>query len=336
MNLFRRKLNERIKKIVYEQEDPATRLEKSWRELCIDCPPHKIGHTLPKTWLEAAEKVWEAEKKQKDPDSPLRILFVSGSSRDEDTCPQEPSKTEQLLGKAAAKLNEERPEIEIDWIDLGDMTAAKKPIIYPCKGCFSTASAHCIWPCNCYPNADLGQEPDWMNEIYEQFVAAHGIVMGTPVKWYKPDSVMCLLMDRLVCADGGNPDPYTINWKDREKSRALELSGDYKFVKHLAGRAIGFVVHGDIAGESMVLSSLKLTFEWMGLEVAGPFANGEFRIVPEDGSYANNQEALDPDKNPKIECIDKEIDTVVESVVKKAEMLRTDYTPPIIPMECMH
>ena len=38
-------------------------------------------------------------------------------------------------------------------------------------------------------------------------VAAHGILIVTPVQWYLVSSPVKLMMDRLVCADGGNPDP---------------------------------------------------------------------------------------------------------------------------------
>ena len=65
----------------------------------------------------------------------------------------------------------------------------------------------CHWPCSCYPNHALGQVDDWMNEIYQRWVAAHGVVIVTPVYWYQAPSVLKLMIDRLVCADGGNPDP---------------------------------------------------------------------------------------------------------------------------------
>ena len=45
--------------------------------------------------------------------------------------------------------------------------------------------ALCHWPCSCYPNYSLGQVQDWMNEIYPIWVAAHGIMIITPVNWYQ-------------------------------------------------------------------------------------------------------------------------------------------------------
>jgi hypothetical protein len=37
--------------------------------------------------------------------------------------------------------------------------------------------------------------------------------------------VLKLMIDRLVCADGGNPDPTTTHGKKPEEAKALELQG---------------------------------------------------------------------------------------------------------------
>ena len=62
---------------------------------------------------------------------------------------------------------------------------------------------------SCYPNHSLGQVNDWMNEIYERFAACHGVVIVTPVYWYQSPGALKLMIDRLVCADGGNADEST-------------------------------------------------------------------------------------------------------------------------------
>ncbi len=105
----------------------------------------------------------------------------------------------------------------------------------------------CHWPCSCYPNHALGQVNDWMNEIYPRWSAAHGIIIVTPVYWYQVPSALKLMIDRLVCADGGNGDPTSTDGKDAEKAKTIELAG-WPYPKHLAGRAYGLVVHGDVAG----------------------------------------------------------------------------------------
>ena len=55
------------------------------------------------------------------------------------------------------------------------------------------------------------------------------------------------MMDRPVCADGGNPDPTLTGGKNPAKAKAVELQG-WPYPKHLAGRTYGVVVHGDVAG----------------------------------------------------------------------------------------
>jgi hypothetical protein len=52
------------------------------------------------------------------------------------------------------------------------------------------------------------------------------------------------MIDRLVCADGGNPDPTSTKGKDPKKTKELELAG-WPYPQHLAGRAYGVIVHGD-------------------------------------------------------------------------------------------
>ncbi len=105
----------------------------------------------------------------------------------------------------------------------------------------------CHWPCSCYPNYSLGQTQDWMNEIYPMWVAAHGVMIITPVHWYQVSSPLKLMMDRLVCADGGNPDPTADEGKNAKLAKEIELKG-WSYPRHLDGRAFSVVVHGDVEG----------------------------------------------------------------------------------------
>ena len=108
-----------------------------------------------------------------------------------------------LFGKSVPEQN----GFDVEVLDLSRLASEYGRNIHPCKACFSTAAALCHWPCSCYPNHSLGQTQDWMNEIYPMWVAAHGVMIVTPVNWYHVTSSLKLMMDRLVCADGGNPDP---------------------------------------------------------------------------------------------------------------------------------
>ena len=86
-----------------------------------------------------------------------------------------------------------------------------------------------------------------MNDIYPMWVAAHGVMIVTPVNWYQVSSPLKLMMDRLVCADGGNPDPTLTQGKDAQKAKELELAG-WDYPRHLEGRLFSVVVHGDVEG----------------------------------------------------------------------------------------
>ena len=74
-----------------------------------------------------------------------------------------------------------------------------------------------------------------------------------------------LMIDRLVCADGGNPDPTSTHGKKPEEAKALELEG-WGYPKHLDGRAYGVVVHGDVAGIESVRRNLCDWLDWMMVE----------------------------------------------------------------------
>ncbi|HEY9446234.1 MAG TPA: flavodoxin family protein, partial [Burkholderiales bacterium] len=208
-------------------------------------------------WRATHDKVRAAEAKQKDAASKSRVLLVVGASRNDGTCPGEMSKTFRLTQLAREVV--EVADVEADVLDLSHLASDYKRRIYPCKACVSTAMPLCHWPCSCYPNQALGQTGDWMAEVYERWVLAHGVLLLTPVYWYQVASPMKLMMDRLVCADGGNPDLSSTSGKDAEKAKALELAG-WSYPKHLAGRAYELVVHGDVAGIETVRHALS---DWL-------------------------------------------------------------------------
>ena len=166
----------------------------------------------------------------------------------------------------------------------------------------------CHWPCSCYPNHSLGQTGDWMAEIYERWTAAHGVVILTPVYWYQVPSTLKLMIDRLVCADGGNPDPTSTSGKNVTKAKALELGG-WPYPKHLAGRVYGLVVHGDVAGIEGVRHALSDWLDWMGLIDAGPKARLD-RYIGYYEPYATSHDALDRDRD-----VQEEVRNVARAVV---------------------
>jgi multimeric flavodoxin WrbA len=205
---------------------------------------------LPVEWLETRNDIREAQKRQADPASPSRILIVSGATRSEHTCPGEVSKTRRLAVHAA-KTIEAQAGFEVDLLELSHLADEPWKVIHPCKACVSTSMPLCHWPCSCYPNHAMGQTNDWMAELYPRWVAAHGVFVLCPVHWYQAPASLKLMMDRLVCADGGNPDPTTTRGKDPAAAKALELAG-WPYPRHLAGRAFAVVAHGDSQGHEAV------------------------------------------------------------------------------------
>ena len=242
-------------------------------------------------WRETRDNISAADARRRDPATPSRVLVVCGSSRNDGTCPGEISKTYRLTQAVCDQLRAD--SIEADLLDLSLVTSDPMRHIHPCKGCVSTAMPLCHWPCSCYPNYATRQINDWMAEIYERWSAAHGVILLTPVYWYQAPSPLKLMIDRLVCADGGNPDPTRTSGKNAEKAKKLELAG-WDYPKHLAGRVYGLVVHGDVAGIESSRRALSDWLDWMGLIDAG-FASRLDRYVGYFESYATSHEALDAD-----------------------------------------
>lgn len=243
-------------------------------------------------WIAAREAIRDAEHQHADPALPARILLISGSSRSEHTCPGEMSKSYRLM-ETAREVFAAAAGIETDVLDLSRLASEYGRHIHPCKACFSTAPALCHWPCSCYPNYSLGQVQDWMNEIYPLWVAAHGVMIVTPVNWYQVSSPVKLMMDRLVCADGGNPDPTLTRGKDAKRAKEIEMAG-WDYPRHLAGRHFAVVVHGDVEGVEGVRRSLSDWLTYMHLVPAGPLAEVD-RYIGYWEPYATSHAALDAD-----------------------------------------
>jgi multimeric flavodoxin WrbA len=131
-----------------------------------------------------------------------------------------------------------------------------------------------------------------MNEIYAMWVAAHGIMIVTPVHWYQAPTVLKAMIDRLVCADGGNPDPSSTHGKHADEAKALE--DGWAYPRHLAGRVFSVVVHGDTAGAENVRRSIADWLKDMQLRPAGAMALLD-RFIGYYGLYSTSHEALDAD-----------------------------------------
>ena len=270
-------------------------------------------YELSDEWRETRERLQRAQARQSDPASPSRVLLICGSTRNDGTCPGEMSKSFRLTGLAQQVL--QSAGLQTDLLDLSLLASDYQRRIHPCKACVSTAMPLCHWPCSCYPNHALGQTGDWMAEIYERWTAAHGVLLVTPVNWYGPSSSLKLMIDRLVCADGGNPDMTSTAGKNAQKAKELELRG-WSYPKHLAGRMYGLVVHGDVAGVGEVRHALSDWLDWMGLIDAGAQAQLD-RYIGYYEPYATSHDALDRD-----EAVQEEVRNVARALAAGVAALR--------------
>src|SRR5687768_4907396 len=122
---FRRRYLERFYDPLFEGLEPEIEklIDKAW-EVYHDY--HKSPRTqkagpefqnpdfdLAVEWLETRKQIQLAEKRQRDPNSPSRILLVNGSSRTDHSCPGEMSKTWRLVMLANDVIKAE-PSFEVD------------------------------------------------------------------------------------------------------------------------------------------------------------------------------------------------------------------------------
>jgi len=264
-------------------------------------------------WLATRKRLKAAQKRWHDRSAPSRVLIVCGSARNDGTCPGEISKTWRLTESARHVV--QSLGVEADVLDLSLVTSEYGRAIHPCKGCVSSAMPLCHWPCSCYPNHALAQTGDWMAEIYERWVAAHGVILVAPTYWNQSPSPLKLMIDRMVCADGGNPDPSSTHGKKVVEAKRLEQQG-WDYPKHLAGRVYGVVVHGDVSGVESHRRNLTDWLDWMGLILAGNAARLD-RYIGYYEPYYNSHDALDRDQ-----AVQEEVRNVARSVVGGVRQLR--------------
>jgi multimeric flavodoxin WrbA len=150
---------------------------------------------------------------------------------------------------------------------------------------------------------------------------AHGIMIVTPVHWYQVPGTFKLMMDRLVCADGGNPDPTSTHGKNPGEAKVMELKG-WSYPRHLAGRAFAVVVHGDAEGAGSVRCALHDWLTDMNLVPAGETAVFD-RYIGYYEPYAVSHDELDHD-----DAIFEETRNAARALVQAVTNLRAGVRPP--------
>jgi len=91
-----------------------------------------------------------------------------------------------------------------------------------------------------------------------------------PVHWYQAPAALKLMMDQMVCADGGNPDR---SRNPRQGCRVCKAArGCWSYPRHLASRVFSVIVHGDSAGADNLRRMLTDWLTDMHLRPAGDIA----------------------------------------------------------------
>ena len=154
-----------------------------------------------------------------------------------------------------------------------------------------------------------------MNEIYPMWVSAHGILIVTPVNWFQVSSPLKLMMDRLVCADGGNTDPTRTHGKDARLAKKLELDG-WSYPQHLKGRLFACIVHGDAEGAEGVRRSVADWLTSMGLIAVSALD----RYIGYWQPYATSHQELDADT-----VVQEEVRNTARTLLNGVRALRSGH-----------
>jgi len=125
-------------------------------------------------------------------------------------------------------------------------------------------------------------------------------------------SPLKLMMDRLVCADGGNTDPTSTHGKDAPAAKQMELAG-WKYERHLKGRQFAVVVHGDAEGAEGVRRSISDWLTSMELTAAAALD----RYIGYWKPYATSHHELDRD-----EAVQEEVRNAARALVEGVEATR--------------
>lgn len=123
----------------------------------------------------------------------IKVLGISGSTRDEFDMAQESSNSEALLKKCLDYCKKIGAETEL--------IPLRKYKVNPCKCCYSTANTHCHFYCSCYPRGTKAAD-DMTNILYDKILGADAIIFATPVNNFKISSLMATFIDRCISLDG--------------------------------------------------------------------------------------------------------------------------------------
>lgn len=281
---------EEFKRVAYDGE---------WWQL-VDAKEARPAHE------ENIARCAEAIEYHEDASRPLHILVVHGSGRSsvELSCAHEPSNSKLLLRRGLKAVIDD--DVVIDEVDL------REHKIEYCNCCYSTASALCGFPCNCFPF-------DPMQELYPKVLQCDIMLMSTGVNQSSMSSRLKAFCDRLISLDGG----YFVSGaqlkpKDSEwRARAIAVSRNQPIVydQRMHGRVAAFFVSskddldqekvGDPRDEmpsyvDMTLHSLYTGFWDFGFYFADPWSAVHASMPNEE--LSSDKRRLNEDKDSHLQA----------------------------------
>lgn len=180
-----------------------------------------------------------------------KVVLVVGSARSPDCCPNEKSKTHKIADRIRDDFSD---SVSFEVVDLSVKCDGVN--VQPCKGCTSTSSMHCHFPCDCYGKDSDPKDLMHQQDVYKKLEECDGFFVLTPINWSSCSSVVKSFFDRLVCASLTMTSEQAVdtfgeeNIKDSKKTREAEKSGKYTGLlkNHLEGKVAGFFAQGNDGG----------------------------------------------------------------------------------------
>ncbi len=263
-----------------------------------------------KETIEEAKRLNERARNRKK----IKVLGISGSSRDENDMARESSNSEKLLKKCLESCEEMGAETEL--------VPLRKYRIEHCKACYSTTNTQCHFYCSCYPKGTpLGD--DMSNKLYDKVLDADVIVFATPVNNFKMSALMATFIDRCISLDGSlqpadpkRPKDKALNTKHM---KFIELTADNDvpgsgLLRRFLGKTAGVIVTGHEEGASMVISSLFMALNHFGM-VFPPFSNMYAMSDVCKSTYEDKPIVLS-------ECYAEETNLLAKNLMTSAKMIR--------------
>lgn len=278
------------------------------KKLEIDAKTLAVFKAIQAGTIKEAERLFTPRK------TPIKVLGISGSARDEFDMAQEPSNSEELLKRCLKKCE-----------DLGaktELIPLRKFDIKHCKACYSTVNTQCHFYCSCYPKGKP-EGDDMTNILYDKIIEADALIFATPVNNFKISTLTATFLDRCISLDGSlapaNPKVPKDKALNIKHMKFIELTADNDLsgsglLRRFLGKTAGVIVTGHEEGASMAISNLFMALNHFGM-IFPPFSN----------MYAMSSVCRSTYEDKKIvlsDCYTEEAKMLAENVINAVKISR--------------